>query len=158
VTSWHLQGCTPHLCQLRTDGLAPASKYWTYQSHTGDMDPVSLVASCQQKLVFSPLPYWLLWERSWVQTRGSDGRWAMDYVGSPASRGQWICIILLMTSRKVAMHWPREIRMVWDHTQIERGMCVVCWSGFPCRVYIDSNRRNSRIWVPLVRGSLHVVN
>jgi hypothetical protein len=22
---------------------------------------------------------------------------------------------------------------------------VSCWSGFPCRVYIDSNRRDSRI-------------
>jgi hypothetical protein len=27
VASWHLQGCSPHLCRLRTDGLAPASKY-----------------------------------------------------------------------------------------------------------------------------------
>jgi hypothetical protein len=23
VESWHLQGCSPRLCQLRTDGLAP---------------------------------------------------------------------------------------------------------------------------------------
>jgi hypothetical protein len=23
VESWHLQGCIPHLCRLRTDGLAP---------------------------------------------------------------------------------------------------------------------------------------
>jgi hypothetical protein len=36
----------PRLCRLRTDGLAPASKYWTYRSHTRDMGPVSLVASC----------------------------------------------------------------------------------------------------------------
>jgi hypothetical protein len=27
VEGRHLQGCTPHLCQLRTDGLAPMSKY-----------------------------------------------------------------------------------------------------------------------------------
>jgi hypothetical protein len=27
VVSRHLQGCIPRLCQLRTDGLAPASKY-----------------------------------------------------------------------------------------------------------------------------------
>jgi hypothetical protein len=27
VASWHLQGCSPCLCQLRTDGLAPMSKY-----------------------------------------------------------------------------------------------------------------------------------
>jgi hypothetical protein len=27
VESRHLQGCSPRLCQLRTNGLAPASKY-----------------------------------------------------------------------------------------------------------------------------------
>jgi hypothetical protein len=27
VTSQHLQGCSPHLCRLRTDRLAPVSKY-----------------------------------------------------------------------------------------------------------------------------------
>jgi hypothetical protein len=27
VRCQHLQGCSPHLCRLRTYGLAPASKY-----------------------------------------------------------------------------------------------------------------------------------
>jgi hypothetical protein len=27
MKSRHLQGCIPHLCRLRTDGLAPARKY-----------------------------------------------------------------------------------------------------------------------------------
>jgi hypothetical protein len=27
VESRHLQGCNPHLCRLRTDGLALTSKY-----------------------------------------------------------------------------------------------------------------------------------
>jgi hypothetical protein len=27
VASRHLQGCSPHLCRLRIDGLAPMSKY-----------------------------------------------------------------------------------------------------------------------------------
>jgi hypothetical protein len=27
VENWHLQGGSPSVCQLRTDGLAPASKY-----------------------------------------------------------------------------------------------------------------------------------
>jgi hypothetical protein len=35
--------------------------------------------------------------------------------------------------------------MVVDHTWTERGKRVACWLGFPCRVYIDSNRRDSRI-------------
>jgi hypothetical protein len=64
VKSRHLQGCSSRLCQLRTDGSAPTSKYSTYRSHVGDMGPVSLVSSCQQKLIFFLLPHWLLWERS----------------------------------------------------------------------------------------------
>jgi hypothetical protein len=35
--------------------------------------------------------------------------------------------------------------MVGDHMLIECGMHVACWSGFPSRVYIDSNRRDSQI-------------
>jgi hypothetical protein len=78
VKSRHLQGYNPHLCWLRTDGLASTSKYWTYRSHAGVMGPVSLVASCQSKLAFSQLPHWLLWERSWVWTRRSDGHRVVD--------------------------------------------------------------------------------
>jgi hypothetical protein len=46
------------------------------------MGPVILVVGCQQKLDFFPLLHWLLWERSWVQTRGSDGWRAVDCVGA----------------------------------------------------------------------------
>jgi hypothetical protein len=35
--------------------------------------------------------------------------------------------------------------MVRDHTQIKRGGRMSCWSGFPRRVYIDSNHRDSQI-------------
>jgi hypothetical protein len=41
MESWHLQDCSPHLCRLRIDGLAPVSKYWTYWSRVGDMGPVN---------------------------------------------------------------------------------------------------------------------
>jgi hypothetical protein len=146
------------MCRSRTDGLAPTIKYWMYRSNAGDMGPVSLVVVCQQKLVFFPLPHWLLLEGSWIRTHGSDGRRAMDCVGSPSSWGQCICTNLLMSSQKAAMHWPREIRMIDDHTQTERGKCVTCWSGSPCRVYIDSNHRDSQIWVSLVYDSHHVAN
>jgi hypothetical protein len=54
MESWYLQGYSPCLCQLRTDGLAPTSKYWTYRSHVGDMGPVSLVVGRQQKVCFAP--------------------------------------------------------------------------------------------------------
>jgi hypothetical protein len=147
VESRHLQGCIPHLCQLRIDGLAAVSKYWTYRSHVSDMGPVSLIACHQQRVALLPLLQWLARERNWVRTRGSVSHRVVDYVGSSFSREQWLCPPLLLTSWKVAMHWLCEIRMIWDHTRTKRGMCVACWSVFPCRVYIDSNQHNSRIWV-----------
>jgi hypothetical protein len=49
-----LGGCSPRLCQLRTNGLILVSKYWTYRSHIGDMGPISLVAGCQQMIDFAP--------------------------------------------------------------------------------------------------------
>jgi hypothetical protein len=107
------------------------------------MGPVSLVVGCHQKLDFFSLLHWLLWERSWVQTRGSDDRRVVDCVGSPSSRVQWIYSNLLTTVRKIAICGPREIRMVVDYTQTECGKRVACWSGFPCRVYIDSNHHDS---------------
>jgi hypothetical protein len=57
----------------------------------------------------------------------------MLWIGSRVffSREQWLCPPLLMTSRKVVIHEPREIRMVDDHTRTERGKRVACWSNFP---------------------------
>jgi hypothetical protein len=65
---------SPCLCQLRTEGLVPMSKYWTYRSHVGDMGPVSLVGHHRQKVVLSLLLHWLDWERNWVRTYVSVGR------------------------------------------------------------------------------------
>jgi hypothetical protein len=144
--SRHLQGCSPHLCRLSINGLAPASKYWTYWSHANDMGLVSQVVCHWQKLDLSPLLHWLAWERNWVWTHRSVSRRAVDCVGSPFSREQWDPSKSIGVSRKVAMH-PRT----------KRGMCVVCWLGFPSRVYIDSNHHDSRIWVPLICGNHHVV-
>jgi hypothetical protein len=131
VVSRHLQGCSPCLCRLRTDGLAPVSKYWTYRSHAGDMCLISLVVSCQQKLDFSSLLHWLLWKRSWVRTRGSVGQRDGDYVGSPSSQVQWICSNLLTTVWNVAICGPREIHMIVNHTRTEHEKCVACWLSFP---------------------------
>jgi hypothetical protein len=149
MESRHRQGCSPPPPPMSVKGrwVGPVSKYWTYRSHVGDMGPVNLVTGCQQKLVFSPLLHWLLWKRSWVQTRGPVSRHAVDWVGRPSSREQWIYSNLFTTMRKVAMHWPREVRMVWDYMRTKHGMRVACWSGFPCRVYINLIHVDSRIWV-----------
>jgi hypothetical protein len=65
------QPCSDFLAQ--TLEVCKASKYLTYRLHAGGMGPVSVVACHQQKLDFSSLLHWLLWERSWVQTRGPVG-------------------------------------------------------------------------------------
>jgi hypothetical protein len=95
------------------------------------MGPISPVVGCQQKFDFSPLLHWLLWERSWVRTCGLINWCAVDCVGNPSSRGQWICSNLLMIVRKVTLCGPCETRMVEGHTRTECGKRVACWSGFP---------------------------
>jgi hypothetical protein len=105
-----------------------------------------------------PLLQWLTQERNWVRTRGSVSRRVVDCVRCPFSQEQYFCPSLLTTLRMVAIPGPREIRMVEGHMRIERGKHVTCWSSFPYRVYINSNRRDSRLRVSLVCGSLHVVN
>jgi hypothetical protein len=58
--------------------------------------------------------------------------------------------------------WFWHKNWVWQWSGPIRGSSVGCvWrvgQVFPCRVYIDSNRRDSRIWVPLVCGSHHLDN
>jgi hypothetical protein len=131
VKSRHLQGCSPRLCRLRIDGLAPVSKYWTYRSQAGDMRPVNLVAYHRQKLGCSPLLHWLLWERSWVRARKSIGRHAVNCVGSHHSRWQWICSNLSMTHERL----PRTGTAHRKCTPGVHGLAwkayVPCWSSFP---------------------------
>jgi hypothetical protein len=78
VESRHLQSCSPHLCQLRTDELAPVSKYWTYWSHTGIYGP-------SKPSSWSPIGAWLMLTASLVgkgEKLGTDTR-----IGQPACYG-----------------------------------------------------------------------
>jgi hypothetical protein len=54
VVSRYIQGCSPCLCWLRTDGLAPVSKYWTYWSNAGVYGPRKPSSHHQQMLDFAP--------------------------------------------------------------------------------------------------------
>jgi hypothetical protein len=146
VANCHLQVYSPCLCQLSTDGLAPASKYWTYWSHGSDIDPVSLVTYHQQMLGSNALLQWLCWERNLGGFRGPLSRaerWSREHFFLKAAH----LSNPVDDSRNVAIHGPHEIHTVEGHTQTKRGMCVACWLGFPCRVYIDSIHRDSWIWV-----------
>jgi hypothetical protein len=95
----------------------------------------------------SPLLHWLAQERKWVRTRGSVIWRAMDYVGSPFSQERWVYSTLSMTHERLL--YVDHMRYVWSRAI--RGPDVeslwrVGWV-FPCRVNIDSNHRDTQIWV-----------
>jgi hypothetical protein len=123
-----LCGCSFYLCQLRTDVLAPVSKYWTYWSHASDMSLVSLVAGYQQKLDFSPV---LL---------GYSGREA-GYNPTDRSVGVlWVGsgTLLLGNSGSVQICWRLHekllyvdcVRYVWYGTISGLSMWCVCHVGW----------------------------
>jgi hypothetical protein len=147
VASRHLQCCSPRLCRLKTVWLAPACKYWTYRSHADDMGPVNLVVGHRQELDLRPLLHWLVRKRSWVRTHESISRRAVDCVGSPFSREQWDLSKSVGVSRKVVTYGDHPQEAYAGHTWTGMGSVRVVLSGFPYRVYIDSNHRDSRIWV-----------
>jgi hypothetical protein len=147
VASRHLQGCSPRLCRLRTIRLAPMSKYWTYRSHDSDMSPVNLVACYWW--VFGFLHCFI----GWLGRENGYG---------PVDRSIGVLVIV---SRALFLRSSDSVqlcRRLMEGCHV-RGPPVgsVCrayvnWCGkrtcrvgrvFPCRVYIDSNRRDSQIWV-----------
>jgi hypothetical protein len=163
MESQRLQGCNPRLYRLKTDGLAPVSKYWTYRSHASDMSPISLVSPACDRYV----------NRGCLYPHCFNG-WLRRETGyGPMDRSAivlWIVLGALFLRSSDSVHhcwWLRErllcvdrVRYVWCMTIRGLSMgCVWCVGRvFPCRVYIDSNHRDSRIWVPLVRVSLHIAN
>jgi hypothetical protein len=90
------------------------------------MGPVNLVVGHRQELGLRPLLHWLVQERSWVRTRGSVSRCAVDCVGSPFSREQWDLSKSIGASQKVATYGDRPqeayARRMW--TGVE-SVCVV---------------------------------
>jgi hypothetical protein len=135
---------SPRLCQLMIEGLVPMIKYWTYRSYTGDMGLVR----------------WCSWVTTWPKPlsllqgyrEGGGKRWPKTTAGSVCLRlprlllGVGACFVLMGTSERLPT-WT-----TWDV-----GSSTLCESSvesvwrvdqvFPCRVYIDSNHRESRIWV-----------
>jgi hypothetical protein len=98
VANRHLQGCSPHLCRLRTDELVPRASIECTDRMLVFMGPISLVATINRCLTLPPLLHWLARERIWVRARGSVSQCAVDCVGSPFSREQWSCSTLLTTT------------------------------------------------------------
>jgi hypothetical protein len=115
VASWHLQGYSLCLCWLRTDGLTHASKYWTYRSHVGDIDPVSLVAGWRP--IFGFLHCFIGWlerEIGYGPTDRSAG--VLRIMSGAIFSGAVTLSSAVDDVRSVAICGPREIRIVLDHT------------------------------------------
>jgi hypothetical protein len=147
VESRHLHGCSPSLCLLRTDGLAPTSKYLMYRSHDdvyGPSKPSSLLST---DVWLSLLLHWFARERNWVWTHWSVGQHAMDCVRSHFSREQWLCPTLSLTHE--GLLYVDHVWYIWSYTIRELSVKSAWRVGqvFPCKVYIDSNLRDSWIWV-----------
>jgi hypothetical protein len=133
VKRWHLQGCSRRLCRLRTDELALVSKYWTYRSHVGDMGPVSLVACCQQMFSFRHCFIGWLRRETWYRP--------------PDRLASVLCPTQLTTHERLV--YVNHVRYIWFRARrgpsVEGMSCV--GRVFPYKVYINSNCRDSRIWV-----------
>jgi hypothetical protein len=95
------------------------------------MDPVNLVVGHRQELGLRLLLHWLDQERSWVQTRGSVSRHAVDCVGSPFSREQWDLSKSVGASRKVATYGDRPQEAYAGRTWTGVGSVRVVLVGFP---------------------------
>jgi hypothetical protein len=134
------------------------SKYWTYQSYTGDIGMVNLVAYCWW--MFDFLHCFIGWLRRVTGYGPADRSAGVLRIVSGAlflesSDSVQLC-------RRLVEGWhirgPPAGSVRWAY--VDCGGKRTCHVGrvFPCRVYIDSNRRDSRIWVTLICGSLHVAN
>jgi hypothetical protein len=112
-----------------------------YRSHDGDISPVSLVVSCPQELTFPHCSLAVVGEKlgmdSWIRWPSCCGLCREPFFSG--------VVDLFKSVDDYTICGPREIRMVMDHIRTERGKRVACWLDFPCRVCIDSNRRDSRI-------------
>jgi hypothetical protein len=138
----------PHLCRLRTEGLVPVSKYWTYRSHIdvyGPSKPNSLPSS---EGGFTPTASMAalgekLGTDSWIDQSACcglcrklffSGAVALSIAVDDFVKGFHVCGLLAGSVRGAYVDWHRKRTCRVDQV-------------FPCRVYIDSDRRDSRIWV-----------
>jgi hypothetical protein len=101
-----------------------------YRSHAGDMGPVNLVVGHRQELDLRPLLHWLVQERSWVRTRGSVSRRAVDCVRSPFSRQQWDLSKSVVASQKVATYGDHPQEAYAGRTWTGVGSVCVVLVGF----------------------------
>jgi hypothetical protein len=139
VESWHLQGCSPRLCQLNDQWVHPREQvlsvpiacYWY-----GPSKPSSL----------SSTDAWLKRETGYGPVnRSASVLWIVS--GAPFLESSGIRPNLSVTRERLL--YVDHVRYVWlrsiHRPSMENVWCV--GQIFPYMVYIDSNHRDSRIWV-----------
>jgi hypothetical protein len=136
VESRHLQGCNPCLCRLRTDGLAPASKYWMYRSYAG--------------IYGSSKPNSLPSTDAWLCPHCFNGWLGRETVYRPADRSAdvlWIMsgALFLGSSGPAQLCWWLRKRLLYvDHMRYVWSS-VTCWLDFSTTgcisIRIDANLR-----------------
>jgi hypothetical protein len=140
VESWHLQGCSPHLCRLSIDGLATMRKYWMYWSHVGDMGPVKQCSMFVNRcLAFITASMAIRGEK----LGGRPGDRSAGVLGLP----RMIAVGSIQHAWKVALTGTARKKCTCGIRGPAQEAYVSCVSGFPYRMYIDSNRRDPQIWV-----------
>jgi hypothetical protein len=139
---------SPHLCRLRIEGLVPVSRYWTYRLHVGDYEPSKpSILLVTRAWLFPTTSLVFVGEKLGTNPRISQPACcglcrerffsgAVDLFKSVDDYAKGCHIRELPTGsiRQASVDWRRE------HT------CHIGWV-FSCRVYIDLNHRDSRIWV-----------
>jgi hypothetical protein len=139
---------SPRLCWLRTEGLVPVSKYWMYRSHAGDYGPSK--------------PSSQLSKEAWLFPTAS-----LVFVGEKLGTDPWIgqlacCRLYRGPFFSGAVDLFKSVDDCAKGCHVRglpagsvcrayvdwRGKCTCrVGQGFPYRVYNDSNRRDTRIWV-----------
>jgi hypothetical protein len=130
LVSRHQQGCSRRLCRLMTDGLAPVSKYWTYQSHAGDMGPVSLVACYRHMFGFHYYFNGCVERETGWRTCGSLS-WAGFVSGALFLGSSWVCPTLLMACERLPRMGTVRRKHMSDVCGLAWEVYVSCWWGFP---------------------------
>jgi hypothetical protein len=132
VENRHLQCGSPRLYQFRTDGLAPANKYWTYWSRVGDMSLVNWCSIFINRCLSFSVASMVIWG---------------EKLGGDTQIGQPTCCGLgreLSFSEAVTM--SNSIESVWKVV-----MYVLSWAH-TCHMYQVSSRGCTLIRIIMTLG------
>jgi hypothetical protein len=122
---------SPRLCRLRTDGLVPVGKYWTYRSHVGDYGPSTPSSLPSTDAWLMPIASLVgLGEKlRWVPRTTQPG-WEVEsgalFLGSSSIRPT-----LLATHERLPCTGTARRKRTAGVYGLAWEAYMSCWSGFP---------------------------